>query len=87
LGGHGIRPSAALVAKHAFHGLRAPIERAATADVPISFSPRLERFVEPMQEKIETAMRDVLGGKRPRGGARGATRGRRATGRDPPGGA
>jgi pyruvate dehydrogenase E1 component beta subunit len=51
---------AALVAEHAFGSLRAPIRRVATADVPIPFSPKLEAFVEPTQEKIEAAVRAAM---------------------------
>ncbi len=58
---------AALVAQHGFGHLRAPIARVTAADVPIPFSPALERFIEPTQEKIEAAVREVLGARRSRG--------------------
>jgi acetoin:2,6-dichlorophenolindophenol oxidoreductase subunit beta len=51
---------AALVAEQAFGSLKAPIRRVATADVPIPFSPKLEAFIEPTQDKIEAAIRFVL---------------------------
>ncbi len=51
---------AALVAEHAFGSLKAPIRRVATADVPIPFSPKLEAFVEPTQDKIEAAVRSLV---------------------------
>ena len=50
----------AIVAERAFPYLKAPIRRVATADVPIPFSPKLEAFIEPTQEKIEAAIRSVL---------------------------
>jgi pyruvate/2-oxoglutarate/acetoin dehydrogenase E1 component len=56
---------AALVAKRGFGHLKAPIERVATADVPIPFSPGLEQFVEATQGKIEAAVREALGRRRP----------------------
>jgi pyruvate dehydrogenase E1 component beta subunit len=52
---------AASVAGRGFRHLVAPIGRVAAADVPIPFSPALERFVEPTQRKIEAAVREVLG--------------------------
>lgn len=47
---------AALVAEQAFDALRAPIRRVASLDVPVPFSPPLERFVEPTAEKIVAAV-------------------------------
>lgn len=49
----------ALVAEQAHGDLIAPIRRVATADVPVPFSPPLERFVEPTEEKIIDAVRAV----------------------------
>ncbi len=60
---------AARVAQHGFRHLKAPIGRVTAADVPIPFSPPLEVFVEPTQEKIEAAVRAVLDGKARRGKA------------------
>ena len=50
----------ALVAEFAFDALRGPIKRVATMDVPIPFSPPLERFVEPTEAKIVAAVRSLL---------------------------
>ncbi|HTY46401.1 MAG TPA: alpha-ketoacid dehydrogenase subunit beta [Methanomassiliicoccales archaeon] len=50
---------AALVAEKAFNALRAPILRVAAENVPIPFSPVLERFVLPDSEKIVQAVRRV----------------------------
>lgn len=46
----------ALVAEQAYGDLRAPIRRVTAADVPIPFSPPLERFVEPSEDKIVEAV-------------------------------
>jgi pyruvate/2-oxoglutarate/acetoin dehydrogenase E1 component len=48
------------MAERAFRHLKGSIQRAATADVPIPFSPTLETFVEPTRDKIEAAIRSVL---------------------------
>lgn len=52
---------AALVAERAFESLRKPIRRVATLDVPIPFSPPLERFVEPTAAKIVAVAMDLVG--------------------------
>jgi 2-oxoisovalerate dehydrogenase E1 component len=52
---------AAIVAEHAFDALRAPIRRVAVPDVPIPFSPVLERELEPSPERIAEAVRALLG--------------------------
>jgi pyruvate dehydrogenase E1 component beta subunit len=52
---------AALVAEYAFDALKGPIRRVATVDVPIPFSPTLERFVEPTVEKLVAAARAACG--------------------------
>ena len=52
---------AAIAAEEAFEHLRAPIARVAVPDVPIPFSPVLERELEPRAERIAEAVRDVLG--------------------------
>ncbi len=51
---------AAFVAEKGFRDLKAPIQRVATADVPIPFSPVLEAAIEPTQAKVEAAIRSVL---------------------------
>jgi TPP-dependent pyruvate/acetoin dehydrogenase alpha subunit/pyruvate/2-oxoglutarate/acetoin dehydrogenase E1 component len=48
---------AALVAERAFGQLRAPIARVATPDVPIPFSPALERSLYPRADAIAEAVR------------------------------
>ena len=48
---------AATVAEQGAKYLKAPIKRVATLDVPIPFSPPLEKFVEPTVEKIVTAVK------------------------------
>ncbi|MGH3224832.1 MAG: alpha-ketoacid dehydrogenase subunit beta, partial [Streptosporangiaceae bacterium] len=50
----------ALVAEQALGDLRAPIRRVVTADVPIPFSPPLERYVEPTEDKILDAVRATV---------------------------
>ena len=52
---------AAIVAEHAFDALRAPIRRVAVPDVPIPFSPVLERELEPSPERIAGAVRALVG--------------------------
>ena len=52
---------AATVAERAFESLRKPIRRVATLDVPIPFSPPLERFVEPTAAKIVAVAMDLVG--------------------------
>jgi acetoin:2,6-dichlorophenolindophenol oxidoreductase subunit beta len=47
---------AALVAEHAFETLRGPIRRVSTLDVPIPFSPPLEAYVGPSEERIAAAV-------------------------------
>lgn len=51
---------AATIAERAWGALKAPPRRVATLDVPIPFSPPLERFVEPTVEKIVAAAREIL---------------------------
>jgi pyruvate dehydrogenase E1 component beta subunit len=53
---------AAHVAEDAFDSLRAPIVRVTTPDVPIPFSPPLERPLYPDKARIMTALERVLGG-------------------------
>ncbi len=51
---------AALVGEHAFDVLRGPIRRVAALDVPIPFSPTLERYVEPGEARIADAVRAAV---------------------------
>jgi 2-oxoisovalerate dehydrogenase E1 component beta subunit len=51
---------AALIGEEAFEDLDAPIRRLTTPDVPIPFSPPLERAVLPQLEDIEEACRELL---------------------------
>jgi len=50
-----------IIAKEAFDYLDAPIERIAALNVPIPFSPGLERFVLPSEENIENVVLKLLG--------------------------
>lgn len=52
---------AAHIAENAFASLKAPIRRVAAADVPIPFSPDLEREVLPSEQRILQAIRSTLG--------------------------
>ncbi|RJP66761.1 MAG: dehydrogenase [Candidatus Abyssobacteria bacterium SURF_17] len=52
---------AARVAKEAFDYLDAPIERVAALDTPVPFSPILEQTVIPNEERIENAVRALVG--------------------------
>jgi len=49
-----------VIAEDCFDDLDAPIARVAAPDVPIPFSPPLERYVEPTVEKIVAAARELL---------------------------
>jgi 2-oxoisovalerate dehydrogenase E1 component beta subunit len=51
---------AALIAERAFEDLDGPIVRVATPDVPIPFSPPLERAVLPQVDDIKEACRELL---------------------------
>jgi pyruvate dehydrogenase E1 component beta subunit len=53
---------AAIAAQQAFDHLDAPIERVAARDTPIPFAPRLEKTVIPGEDRIEEAVRTVVGG-------------------------
>jgi pyruvate/2-oxoglutarate/acetoin dehydrogenase E1 component len=57
---------AATVAEEAFDSLRAPIVRVTTPQVPIPFSPALERGLYPSRQKVTAAIRDTLDHRRPR---------------------
>jgi len=52
---------AASAAKEAFDYLDAPIERVAAPDTPIPFAPMLEQTVVPDEDRIEEAIRGVMG--------------------------
>jgi len=52
---------AATAAKEAFDYLDAPIERVAAPDTPVPFSPVLEQTVVPDEDRIEAAVRIVMG--------------------------
>ncbi len=53
---------AAIVSKEAFDHLDAPIERVAAPDAPVPFAPKLEQAVIPGEDRIEEAIRAVVGG-------------------------
>jgi pyruvate dehydrogenase E1 component beta subunit len=52
---------AATIADKGFDLLDAPIKRLTTPDVPIPFSPPLEKFVIPSDAKIVTAVKELVG--------------------------
>jgi pyruvate dehydrogenase E1 component beta subunit len=52
----------AMVAEHGLYYLDAPIVRVTAEDVPIPFSPVLEEFVLPNEQKIVNAVHRVLEG-------------------------
>lgn len=52
---------AASVAELAFDALKAPILRVARPDVPIPYSPPLEKYLTPHAEKIAAAVKAVMG--------------------------
>lgn len=51
---------AALVAEEGFEYLKAPIRRVVTPDVPVPFSPPLEKHIDPDEDRIVAAVREVL---------------------------
>jgi pyruvate/2-oxoglutarate/acetoin dehydrogenase E1 component len=51
---------ASIVAEHAFEDLDGPVVRVSTPDVPIPFSPPLERAVLPQVEDVKEACRELL---------------------------
>lgn len=51
---------AAIAVEEGFHHLKAPLRRVATPDVPIPFSPPLEKFLDPSEDKIVAAAREVM---------------------------
>ncbi len=52
---------AAIIAEKAFDSLDAPVKRVASLDVPIPFSPPLEKAAIADEARIEAAVREVLG--------------------------
>jgi pyruvate/2-oxoglutarate/acetoin dehydrogenase E1 component len=52
---------AAVIADKGFDNLDAPIKRLTTPDVPVPFSPPLEKFVLPDDKKICSAVKELLG--------------------------
>lgn len=51
---------AAIVAEEGFHLLKAAVKRVVTPDVPIPFSPALEQLIDPTEQKIVAAAREIL---------------------------
>ena len=52
---------AAVIADKGFDNLDAPIKRLTTPDVPVPFSPPLEKFILPDDKKIVSAVKELLG--------------------------
>ena len=52
---------AATVVEKGFHLLKAPVVRVTRPDVPVPFSPPLERALTPDAEQIARAVRKLLG--------------------------
>jgi len=52
---------AAIVSDEAFDCLDAPVKRIATPNVPIPFSPVLEKYVMPSEEKIIKVAKEIIG--------------------------
>ena len=52
---------AAVVADKGFDLLDAPVKRLTTPDVPIPFSPPMEKFVLPDDTKIVKAVKELVG--------------------------
>lgn len=51
---------AAIISEHCFQDLDGPIRRVAALDIPVGFSPNLERATLPDAAKIEAAARELL---------------------------
>jgi acetoin:2,6-dichlorophenolindophenol oxidoreductase subunit beta len=51
---------AARIAETGFDKLKAPLRRVATLDVPVPYSPPLEKYVGPREDRIIEAIRGVL---------------------------
>jgi pyruvate dehydrogenase E1 component beta subunit len=52
---------ASVIAEECFDALDAPVKRVAAADVPMPFSPELEKLVVPKAEQLVAAVRHLLG--------------------------
>lgn len=52
---------ASLIAEECFDDLDAPVKRVAAADVPMPFSPELEKLVVPTASRLVDAVRELLG--------------------------
>jgi pyruvate/2-oxoglutarate/acetoin dehydrogenase E1 component len=52
---------AARIAESGFDKLKAPLRRVATLDVPVPYSPPLEEYIGPREDRIIEAIRAVLG--------------------------
>jgi pyruvate dehydrogenase E1 component beta subunit len=52
---------AALIAEECFDALDAPVKRVAAANVPMPFSPELEKLVVPKADDLVAAVRQLLG--------------------------
>lgn len=52
---------ASLIAEECFDSLDAPVKRLAAAEVPMPFSPELEKLVVPKTEHLVTAARELVG--------------------------
>ena len=50
----------AIIAEECFHDLKAPIKRVTRADVPVPFSPPLENYILPNEEKLIMAIHGIL---------------------------
>lgn len=53
---------AAIIMEEAFDYLDAPVKRVCAPDVPIPFTPSLEKFVSPSEEQLIAAVREILQG-------------------------
>jgi len=51
---------AAVVMEEAFNSLKAPLRRVTGPDIPVPFSPPLERFYIPNEEKLIKAVKEIL---------------------------
>ena len=52
---------ASLIAEECFDALDAPVKRVASANVPMPFSPELEKLVVPKAEHLVAAVRELVG--------------------------
>jgi pyruvate dehydrogenase E1 component beta subunit len=51
---------AALIAEEGLEFLRTPVKRVAALDLPMPYSPTMEKYVLPSEEKILAAVRAVM---------------------------